>query len=96
MTLIRKLCLDLGSGIEEADKLISSVTVTLTDTHSEREVRKVTLAVSIRVQGLACTDLQFPAYICFFTCIYIIFFINLSESIYKYQVLVIKKIIIII
>lgn len=71
VTLIRKLCLDLGSGIEEADKLISSVTVTLTDTHSEQEVRKVTLAVSISVQGLACTDLQFPAYICFFLRAYI-------------------------
>lgn len=37
VTLIRKLCVDLGSGMEEADKLISSVTVALTDTHSERE-----------------------------------------------------------
>ncbi|TSN03394.1 Lysosomal thioesterase PPT2-A [Bagarius yarrelli] len=38
VTLIRKLCVDLGSGLEEADKLISSVTAVLTDTHSEREV----------------------------------------------------------
>lgn len=39
--LIRKLCVDLGSGLEEADKLISNVTVTLTDTRSQREVRDV-------------------------------------------------------
>lgn len=44
MTLIRKLCVDLGSGLEEADKLISHVAVTLTDVHSDREVM---LAVSI-------------------------------------------------
>ncbi|GAA6102957.1 uncharacterized protein si:ch73-95l15.5 [Tachysurus ichikawai] len=37
MTLIRKLCVDLGSGLEEADKLIGRVTVTLTDARSERE-----------------------------------------------------------
>ncbi|KAM9469391.1 uncharacterized protein Hap1MRO34_013853 [Clarias gariepinus] len=37
VTLIRKLCVDLGSGLEEADKLISNVTLTLTDAHSERE-----------------------------------------------------------
>ncbi|KAK3531219.1 hypothetical protein QTP70_015245 [Hemibagrus guttatus] len=37
VTLIRKLCVDLGSGLEEADKLISNVTVPLTDTRSERE-----------------------------------------------------------
>ncbi|MCJ8740288.1 hypothetical protein PDJAM_G00057180 [Pangasius djambal] len=37
VTLIRKQCVDLGSGLEEADKLISNVTVTLTDIHSERE-----------------------------------------------------------
>lgn len=52
MTLIQKLCVDLGSGLEEADKLISSVTVALTDTHSEREVREATLSVSISVRGL--------------------------------------------
>lgn len=49
MTLIQKLCVDLGTGLEETDKLISNVTVTLSDTHSEREVREMTLAVSISV-----------------------------------------------
>lgn len=41
VTLIRKLCVDLGSGLEEADKLISNVTVSLTDARSQREVRDV-------------------------------------------------------
>lgn len=60
VTLIQKLCVDLGSGLEEADKLISNVTLILTDAHSEREVRELTLAVSISVQGLDCTDLLYP------------------------------------
>ncbi|KAF7700254.1 uncharacterized protein si:ch73-95l15.5 [Silurus meridionalis] len=37
VALIRKLCLDLGSGLEEADKLISYVTVKLTSSHSDQE-----------------------------------------------------------
>ncbi|XP_036420316.1 uncharacterized protein si:ch73-95l15.5 [Colossoma macropomum] len=37
VTLIRKLCVELGAGLEEADKLISKVTVSLTETRSECE-----------------------------------------------------------
>ncbi|KAI4884229.1 hypothetical protein NFI96_011604 [Prochilodus magdalenae] len=35
--LIRKLCVELGAGLEDADKLISKVTVTLTEKCTERE-----------------------------------------------------------
>lgn len=59
--MIQKLCMDLGSGLEEADKLISNVTVTLTDTRSEQEVKAVTLAVTISVRGLDYANVYFPS-----------------------------------
>lgn len=65
MTLIRKLCVDLGTGLEEADKLISNVTVTLTNAHSEREVREVMLAVTRSVHRLDCTNFYFLSFFFF-------------------------------